>query len=154
MTRSLPTSIKIWADDATALMRTCSILARDFGTRAESRLLEKTLAWPRQWVAALVAVASGTPEPTLAKHSGPFPRYECSDVLAELLTPSLRALVEPVPSFVEEARRERDANMRRAIIRHYGSCIGYIGMYVCSPLWGQFPRLAPSGWRGAERASE
>lgn len=133
-----------WAREVGVLLDACWQLVEYYGTDEEGESFQLSVDAPRYLLGALTQIADGREAET--SNTPPFARFVCTEVMAAMLSPLLRIVVEWEPDFVADAREQLDEKARQRILIPYGQFVGTVGTYLCDPIWMAFPRLAPPGW--------
>lgn len=138
---------RTWASDTEAVLRTCEQLVDYFGTAKERRAIDASFAAAHFWVQAAAVAAAAPDEAEFPQPGAPdHVAFSCGRATAEILSPLLQLVVEPVPEFIVSTRKNLDEETQRKIVRPFAQFSAVMGRYVCKPVWSLHPDLAPDGW--------
>lgn len=138
---------RTWAENTDAVLRASEQLVDYFGTAKERRAAKASFAAVHFWrraalQAALAPDESAFPPPGEPDHAA----FACRRNIAEMLSPLLQLLIEPVPEFIMSTRKHLDEVTQRKVVRPFAGFSAVFGRYVCKPIWAAYPDLAPDGW--------
>lgn len=145
MNKRIRAEVLDWVEASGDVLRTCQHLTGYFGTEREWSSLEDSLRAPSWWRDAIERLAKDGIEP-IASEAPVGEYFQCGRPLAARLSPCFQLLAEPIPDFVNSARRTLSGEQQRVLILPFAHFSGYFSRYVCKKIWERYPDLAPKDW--------
>jgi hypothetical protein len=134
-----------WSNETRAILVSVKRIVEYFGTDDEFESLLAALKLAEAFFEGVLP-AFGDPAWRADVVGIQTQQFACSRTIANMISPLLQLIVEPVPDFVPLARVDLDRAHYSALMRHVGAFTGSIGRDICEIIWRDFPDLAPEGW--------
>jgi hypothetical protein len=152
-TDRIEAEVTLWAEETNGLLSSCRRLIEYFGDPSELASWDKAIALPKSCLDAArdALTAKIHLQDEWRTPDGAETSFRCSEPVARIVSPIVQVIGEPIADFVYTIRETAPPAEQGALLFPYGSFCMRFGNAIATPLWKEYPQLAPEEWRATVR---